>query len=588
MNLFVFSNQNSDGTTNLYASDGTAAGTVDLGLSGLQISAFNAAFTQFDGKLLFLGSGPQDPGGEMVYATNGTADGTTASLVSGAGGLADPSGLWTLGRTLLTSGTTQTGGPGIWASSDGTSFKEIETGTGGSGFVTSHGVDYFAGLKGNDETVTAGLWRTDGTAAGTYAISQTLNPDSIAPLGNGRTLFSNVLADGTMTLWTTDGTAAGTMPLEVPGLDASVMKRGLTAFGGRVVFSTHVTTHHDVWITDGTVAGTTKIYANDGQTVRDSIDFTPWGSKLLFTNGYTLLATDGTQAGTYVIPNSYPVQSFVALGSQIVFIAADRSSSSSTDGGFAVFFSDGTAAGTHQLSTGIDVQNSQLVVSGSQVVFSAIDTSGRQSLFSTNGTIAGTTELSLPANVTPAPDNSSLIAALPAPTSSGSTGITLLGQSMAGPLSFKVVDNSSSGKTVLQLDVDKATGSRSTLREFIDKKYVGTLRDYLADGVTVITNVPLSAGPHTIKLTLDGSTVTATASFNVPTLSKAAASVSGHSMADFTNTAGLGTALSTTTASGGGASILPDVAGGTAAHLLGPIVSSSATVALLRHSAHAT
>src|ERR1700712_5411687 len=134
MNRFVFSQQNADATTSLFASDGTAAGTVRLPTPGLQLSPFNADFTPFDGKLLFLGNGSKDPGGAMVYATNGTAAGTTASLVSGTGGLADPAGLWVLGSTLLTSGTTLSGAPGIWTSTDGIAFKEIEAGVGSTGF----------------------------------------------------------------------------------------------------------------------------------------------------------------------------------------------------------------------------------------------------------------------------------------------------------------------------------------------------------------------------------------------------------------------------------------------------------------------
>lgn len=572
MNRFIFSQQNTDTTTGLYASDGTANGTVRLVTSGLRLSPFDAAFTPFDGKLLFLGAGSQDPNGTMVYATDGTANGTTASLVSGAGGLAKPTGLWTLGNTVLTSGTTLTGSPGIWTSTDGVAFKTIETGVGSAGFVTSHGIEYFNGLKGNGDTVSAGLWRTDGTAAGTYSINQTVNPLSIASIGNGLTVFTSTSADGITRLWTTAGTAAGTSVLSIPGLGTGLAESELTSFNGRAVFSTRDATHHDVWITDGTVAGTQEIYANDGQMVRDPVGFTPWGSKLLFTNGYDLLATDGTAAGTYTIPSSYPVTSFVALGNQIIFIAADHGANAGTDGGFALFFSDGTAAGTHQFPARINVENAQLVVSGNRVVFAAVDTSGKEAFFSTDGTIAGTSELALPAGVTLDANNPPQIAALPDPVVSGNT-TTLLGQSASGPLSFKVVDNFVGGKTTLQLDVVKATGGKATLREFIDNKYVGVLHDNLADGSHVITNAPLAAGLHSIRLILDGSVATATASFTVPTL------------ADFTSKAKLGTVISAGTTSGSLASTLPDVTHGTAIHLLGAVASSGSIMTVL-HANH--
>jgi len=160
------------------------------------------------------------------------------------------------------------------------------------------------------------------------------------------------------------------------------------------------------------------------------------------------------------------------------------------------------------------------------------------------------------------------------------TGSVLLGQSAAGPLSFSVLDSSRGGKRILELDVIKTVGNKATLREFIDHRYYGTLRDGLADGSFTIRTSALAAGAHSILLTLDGSTATATAAFTVPALKAAATSVAGQVQADVTSPARLATVLSIPTASGSSAAILPDTTGGSAAQLLAMAASSASTTLL--------
>lgn len=98
---------------------------------------------------------------------------------------------------------------------------------------------------------------------------------------------------------------------------------------------------------------------------------------------------------------------------------------------------------------------------------------------------------------------------------------------------------------------DKETGAASTMREFIDRKYVGVLRDGLKDGIFAIHAPDVAVGAHELKLTLDG--VTAAAIF------------------DFTRTSSLIQPASVTPVSGHPSS------GGSAADLL----------AVASHSAHA-
>ena len=94
------------------------------------------------------------------------------------------------------------------------------------------------------------LWRTDGTAAGTFMLRDIEpGPDSgivagtpfwIARTPDGVVFAARTSAGGTE-LWKSDGTAAGTVPLPeiAPGPDSS-SPRGLITAGGRVYFSAYV------------------------------------------------------------------------------------------------------------------------------------------------------------------------------------------------------------------------------------------------------------------------------------------------------------------------------------------------------------
>ena len=59
----------------------------------------------------------------------------------------------------------------------------------------------------------------------------------------------------------------------------------------------------------------------------------------------------------------------------------------------------------------------------------------------------------------------------------------------------------------------KQIGKAATLREYMDGKYLGTLRDNFADGPFSMHIAATAAGSHNLKLTLDGSTATASFAF---------------------------------------------------------------------------
>jgi hypothetical protein len=60
----------------------------------------------------------------------------------------------------------------------------------------------------------------------------------------------------------------------------------------------------------------------------------------------------------------------------------------------------------------------------------------------------------------------------------------------------------------------KEIGKSATMREFMDGKYLGSLRDNLADGVFSFHIADVTAGSHVLRLILDGSSVSASFAFN--------------------------------------------------------------------------
>ena len=401
MSRFLFSDTNADGTTSLYSTDGTAAGTNEVNLPGFQSigGEFGSTpdFTAFDNKLFFIANGDYgDAYRPLIYSTDGTATGSSGAVLSSSGGYEQPLELLVLNGKLLATGEPN----GLSASSDGVTFTELEDSVGTDNLAVSNGVGFFGGTENAQGENPGGLWRTDGTAAGTVNITPpgvTLHPVNFTPVANGVTLFFNQLSSGYGQLWATSGTAASThQVVNTPIPDTIIVGPGSASTGTRSVFSAiDAAGNISAWATDGTAAGTEEIRVNGpaDAAVRTPYGFTSFGNKVVFDSGYGLVVTDGTKAGTVTISDLESV-SFRIAGGKIFFIQPPGMN------GSPLFVSDGTVAGTTQVSvSGLQSSESALDVDGNQVVFSGLDTSGKEALFTSDGTTAGSGEVNLPANV---------------------------------------------------------------------------------------------------------------------------------------------------------------------------------------------
>jgi ELWxxDGT repeat protein len=292
----------------LWVTDGTSAGTSEVIVvgsfsTGLFFNGENPDFTVIGNKALFEGV---DSGDHLnLWATDGTSAGTSELTVAGT----SSTGLFNdvsspdftvLGTKWLFEGLDTNNDLGLWAS-DGTSAgtSELTAANAYKGGLFSNTVAGNANVvfvdpdltvlvnkavfAGYDASGHSNLWVTDGTSAGTSEVTTSnafagglfnqTNAGTFAAsvpdftvLGT-KALFEGYDTSGHIGLWVTDGTSAGTSELAVAGANPNGLFLGVsnpdfTVFGSQLLFSgDDAAGHIGLWITNGTAAGTSEIVA---------------------------------------------------------------------------------------------------------------------------------------------------------------------------------------------------------------------------------------------------------------------------------------------------------------------------------------
>ncbi len=260
------------------------------------------------------------------------------------------------------------------------------------------------------------LWRTDGTPAGTaLVLDANPGPGSGVPADawwhrpfgvlGALVVFPGSATGGEAVLWRSDGTATGTFPLATGALRPAEF----TTAGGRVFCRAGA----DLWVTDGTVAGTRSLFTfyggcNDLAAVGGTLFFTAAGS---WSRGYELWKSDGTVAGTVEVKDIHPGTSvgessypaaLTDLGGVLLFSANDGVH------GRELWRSDGTAAGTVLVrdvrpgsADGLPWYGRRpMAVQNGRVLFAADDGISGSEPWLSDGTTAGTVQL---ADLVPGP-----------------------------------------------------------------------------------------------------------------------------------------------------------------------------------------
>jgi ELWxxDGT repeat protein len=280
---------------------------------------------------------------------------------------------------LLFSGYDADGNDGLWVS-DGTAagtheLTGISGAYGGGNGVSPYNITAFDGgalFAGEDASGVVGLWVTDGTIAGTHEVtsingvySTSLFPNGVYPgfavLNGGKVLFSGFSTGGLDELWVSDGTADGTHALNISGESAhGLTPVGMTLFNNEVLFTgTDGVGMRGLWVSDGTALGTHELTGinnveNNGGPFSGSLpagpDFTVFNSKVLFVgndtqNSPAIWITDGTAAGTHELTeNVFIYPNLTVFNGKVLFEGG---------GSVGLYVTDGTLNGTHEL-TGVN------------------------------------------------------------------------------------------------------------------------------------------------------------------------------------------------------------------------------------------
>jgi ELWxxDGT repeat protein len=265
------------------------------------------------------------------------------------------------------------------------------------------GVGYFVATNGP----VRGLWRSDGTAAGTFLVkdvSPDSNPGNLINV-NGTLFFSTNNGPHDSQLWRSNGTAAGTQILM--GFNSGVLSAEypgyLTNVSGTLFFSGFDASHgRELWRSDGSAAGTHIVadinpgpgtsYPNQLTNVNGTLFFSDYDG----THGYELWRSDGTAAGTQLVQDINPgsngsgPNNLTNMGGTLFFQADDGQI------GAQLWRSNGTAAGTvlvKDISLGLGGSSSNphyLTNVNGTLFFQADDDVHGFELWRSDGTAAGT------------------------------------------------------------------------------------------------------------------------------------------------------------------------------------------------------
>jgi ELWxxDGT repeat protein len=404
----------------LWRSDGTAAGTMLVkDISSGAAGSWPGSIVAHNGRLFF--SADDGAHGFELWVSDGTAAGThmvvdidTRTADSRAQEFTDVNG------TLFFTSTDGAHAFELWKS-DGTPegtvlVKDVNPGSQGSGFGSlDYGPVSLTILDGkvffisyNDGFLNGvGLWRSDGTAAGTLRLGNVSSVGERQLVNAGGTLFFTGIDAFGAELWKSDGTVAGTMRVAdiKPGPYGSDLE-ALTNLNGTLLFSARDGSFYNspaLWKSDGTTAGTVLVKriragtaswnAGEAAVVNGQLFF-PASDDI---HGIELWRSDGTTAGTVLVkdinpdnngsgdPGSNPI-SLTAINGKLFFVAGCR-----------LWKSDGTAAGTIQVKPNLKVVgyaypgSSWLTDVDGTLFFVADDGTHGSELWRSDGSTAGTT-----------------------------------------------------------------------------------------------------------------------------------------------------------------------------------------------------
>jgi ELWxxDGT repeat protein/autotransporter-associated beta strand protein len=359
----------------LWSTDGTAAGTsVVNNLGGLGNSSPRNLTVV--GNLLFY---VEDVAAPALWVTDGTSSNFTELKFVNT---IQPRTLETVaaGGKLLFNADNNSVTSGLWVS-DGT--------VGGTQLISPDSVTLAAQLTvvGTTTYFANGsqLWKSDGTAAGTVMVHDFTGVSAIRLGATATSLFIGV-QNGGASLWTSDATEPGTVQVaSLPSLPASMTAVGNTLF---FVDGDDSSSQNALWKSDGTAAGTAIV---PGTHAMQPANLAVVGGIVYFQNGVGpthILKTDGTTTVDVAQINGL-LSPFTVVGARLYFTVGGPNVSGAP---MQLWFTDGTAAGTQQVTLpGAGAKSVvPLIGIGGNLLFANDDLVHGSEPWLTDGTTAGT------------------------------------------------------------------------------------------------------------------------------------------------------------------------------------------------------
>ena len=332
---------------------------------------------------------------------------------------ADPHGMWSFRDKVLFTAREPSSGSELWVT-DGTGagtrlLADFFPGEDSSEPVILGETGSFVfGVAGGSNccgTSASFLWRSDGTREGTFLLDPGMDVSiprsdsregTTAPfaLMKDAVYFTGCEGQDDCGLWRTDGTVAGTKLLKAIGNYFGSYPRDLTVAGDLLFF----VAGQQLWTSDGTPEGT-KVARDFGSGYPRPHLLTALGRQVLFLaqaaapgTGEELWASDGTSEGTRALTSFDIAEPFEqtwflkVLDGKAYFVADDATH------GAELWATNGTSAGTVPVTSfgfhdPFDVENydegllpQALEKVGDRLVFPATDGLTRRQLWSSRGT----------------------------------------------------------------------------------------------------------------------------------------------------------------------------------------------------------
>ncbi len=429
-NTVFFTNGNNPNV--LYSTDvtGTAITTVKTGLNLWNDSQSPVSMAQVGSLLVFANKGAT---GNELWVSDGTNGGTVllkdiiTGTTQGQQNSSNPRNFATVGGFAYFEATDASGGTDLWRT-DGTNAGTtlvkhlLSASMGQNGQMPTAHLEQMQAQDGllyftfDDIVHGRELWRSDGTALGTFMVKDTnlLNVNSgyagpQNPQFGSVQLGANILFTGFnintgYELWSLNGTTP-TLLKDINTGAVSSMPQWYTAIGSKALFTAFDPAHgNELWATDGTAAGTSLLKEFNPGTPGSFLFITVLNGVGYFAAddgsgvGAELWKTDGTLAGTVLIKDlqvgatgSNP-GNFV-LSNGLVYFTANTAAN-----GTELWVTDGVVngAGTHitkDINSGAgDANIFSIVPFANKVFFSAITTGSGAELWVSDGSNGGTVE----------------------------------------------------------------------------------------------------------------------------------------------------------------------------------------------------